>query len=74
MPKIFTQTEEKLDIRRVKHIFKFSLIAESSVVKTSTVILVDDGLLRTSTGWSDPAVSLTLYADSLKDMVIATKS
>ena len=36
---------------------------------TCTVILVDDGLLRTSTGCTDPSPSLTLYVDRLKLMV-----
>ena len=38
---------------------------------TCIVILVDDGLLRTSTGCADRASSLILYVDWLKDMVIA---
>ena len=40
-------------------------------VDTCTVISVDDGLLRTSTGCADRASSLTLYVDWLNDMVIA---
>jgi len=40
-----------------------SLVAVFSVSLTCTVISVDDGLLRTSTGCTSPAPSLTLYAD-----------
>ena len=47
-------------------------VAESSMLLTSTVISNDDGLLRFSTGCSDPpSLSTILYDDSLKDMVIA---
>ena len=38
---------------------------------TFRVITVDDGLLRTSTGCTNPSPSLTLYVDSLKLIVIA---
>ena len=38
-----------------------------------TVILVDDALLRTNTGCTDPSLSTTLYDDSLKNTVIATR-
>ena len=41
---------------------------------TCTVISVDDGLLRTSTGCANPASSSTLYVDWVKDMVIAESS
>ena len=34
-----------------------------------TVILVDDGLLRTSTGCAGPSSSSTLYTDWLKETV-----
>ena len=43
------------------------------MVKTSMVILVDDGLLRINTGCNKPALSSILYDDSLKDIVIAIK-
>ena len=47
-------------------------VAESLVLLTTTVISNDDGLLRISTGCSDPpSFSIILYADSLKDMVMA---
>ena len=44
----------------------YSPVAVMSLVSTCTVILVDDGLLRTSTGCAGPSSSLTLYADWLK--------
>ena len=40
---------------------------------TRTVTSVDDGLLRTNTGCTGPSFSLTLYADSLKDMVATVR-
>ena len=40
---------------------------------TSTVISVDDGLLRTNTGCAGPSSSFTLYVDWLKNIVIARK-
>ena len=43
------------------------------MVVISTVILVVDGLLRTSTINNAPALSSTLYDDSLKDTVTAVK-
>ena len=50
----------------------YILVAEPSLLLTSTVISNDDGLLRISTGCSDPpSFSRILYDDSLKDMVIA---
>ena len=49
-----------------------SLVAVFSLSLTCTVISVDDGLLRTSTGCAGPASSLTLYVDWLKVTVAAT--
>ena len=43
------------------------------MVVISTVILVVDGLLRTSTIVNALALSTTLYDDSLKDTVTAVK-
>ena len=48
-----------------------SPVADPPVLDTVTVISVDDGLLRTSTGCAGPSGSLTLYTDWLKDMVIS---
>ena len=42
-----------------------------SLLLTCTVISVDDGLLRTSTGFTGPSSSSTLYADWLKLTVIS---
>ena len=47
----------------------FSLFAVPSLSATCMVILVDDGLVRTSTGVTILAFSFTLYVDWLKDMV-----
>ena len=47
------------------------LVAVFSVSLTCTLISVDDGLLRTSTGCADISFSLTLYVDWLKMTVIA---
>ena len=44
-------------------VLQYSPVAEPSVLVTCTVISVDDGLLRTSTGFVDPPSSLTLYVD-----------
>ena len=41
-------------------------MAVFGVSLTFTVISVDDGLLRTSTGCAGPSSSLTLYVDWLK--------
>ena len=41
-----------------------------SLLLTCTVISVDDGLLRTSTGCAGPSSSSTLYADWLKLIVM----
>ena len=38
-------------------------MAVSAVSVTSTVVSVDDGLLRTSTGCTGPSFSSTLYVD-----------
>jgi len=51
----------------------YLLMAVSPVSLTCTVISVDDGLLRTSTGCAGPASSLTLYADWLKVTTVATE-
>jgi len=48
-----------------------SLVAVTPVSLTRTVISVDDGLLRTSTGCAGPAPSLTLYVDGLNDTLVA---
>ena len=48
-------------------------VADPPVLDTVTVILVDDGLLRTSTGCADPSDSLTLYNDWLKDIRISVE-
>ena len=40
-----------------------SPVADPPVLDTVTVISVDDGLLRTSTGCPGPSGSLTLYTD-----------
>ena len=45
----------------VKHIYL--PVAELPTSLTSKVISVDDGLLRTSTGCTNPSSSLTLYVD-----------
>ena len=50
------------------HIFintlhSYSPVADPLVVDTCKVISVDDALLRTSTGCTCPASSLTLYVD-----------
>ena len=42
-----------------------------SPLLTRTVISVDDGLLRTSTGCAGPSSSLTLYVDWLKMTITA---
>ena len=44
------------------------------VLDTCTVISVDDGLLRTSTGCAGPSDSLTLYTDWLKDTVMSIRT
>ena len=44
-----------------RRVFKCLPVADPSVLNTSTVIAVDDGLLRTSTGCAGPASSSTLY-------------
>ena len=49
------------------------LFAVRSLSIITIAMLVDDGLLRTSTGCTCPLSSLTLYDDSLKDTVIATR-
>jgi len=44
-------------------------MAVTSVSLTCTVISVDDGLLRTSTGCAGPSPSLNLYVEWLNDTV-----
>ena len=46
-------------------------VAVSGSTITRMVILVDDGQLRTKTGFTNPLFSLTLYSDWLKDTVAA---
>ena len=50
-----------MHIRIIVKILYYSPIADPSVLVTCTVISVDDGLLRTSTGCAGPTSSLTLY-------------
>ena len=50
----------------LKVMLVYSPVAVMSLFLTCTVISVDDGLLRTSTGCAGPSSSLTLYADWLK--------
>ena len=57
----------------LKVMLVYSPVAVMSLLVTCTVILVDDGLLRTSTGCAGPSSSSTLYVDWLKLMVMATK-
>jgi len=52
---------------------RYSLWAVTPVSLTCTVISVDDGLLRTSTGCAGPSPSSTLYVDWLNKMMIAKK-
>ena len=47
--------------------YSHSPVADPPVLDTVTVISVDDGLLRTSTGCAGPSDSLILYTDWLKD-------
>ena len=49
------------------HLLAFNVL----LLDTCTVILVDDGLLRTSTGCAGPSGSLTLYTDWLKDTTMS---
>ena len=51
-----------------------SPVADPPVLDTVTVISVDDGLLRTSTGCAGPSASLTLYTDWLKDIVMSIRT
>ena len=50
----------------------YSLVAVFSLSLTCTVILADDGLLRTSTGCTGPLSSSTMYVVRLNVTVIAT--
>ena len=56
----------------LKVMLVYSPVAVMSLLLTCTVILVDDGLLRTSTGCAGPASSSILYVDLLKMIVGAT--
>ena len=51
-------------------IIVYLLIAVLSLLIISTVISNVDGLLSTSTGFSGPPFSLTVYVDWLKDTVM----
>ena len=51
-------------------IIVYLLIAVLSLLIISTVISNVDGLLSTSTGFSGPPFSLTVYVDWLKDRVM----
>ena len=64
---------DKVTISMVQLILADSLVAVPKGSLTCTVISVDDGLLRTSTGCTDPPSSLTLYVDCSKLTKIATK-
>ena len=48
-------------------------IAELSVLDTFTIISVDDASLNINKGCTGPLLSTTLYDDSLKNTVIATR-
>jgi len=48
-------------------------VAVLSLSKSFTVILTDDGLLRTSTSCGLILFSFTLYSDCLKDTVVPTQ-
>ena len=48
-------------------------LAEPSVTFTITVISVDDGLLKTSTGCAGPSSSSTMYVDWLKFTVTSVE-
>ena len=50
----------------LKVMLAYSPVAVMSLLLTCTVISVDDGLLRTSTGCTGPSSSLTLYVAWLK--------
>jgi len=52
----------------------YSPVAVLSLLLTCTVISVDDGLLRTSTGCAGPLSSSTLYVDWLKLIVLAVRN
>ena len=51
----------------------YSPMAVLLIALTCTVISVDDGLLRTSTGCAGPSSSLTLYVDWLKVTVMGAE-
>ena len=55
----------------LKVMLVYSPVAVMSLLLTCTVISVDDGLLRTSTGCAGPSSSSTLYVDWLKLTIIA---
>jgi len=52
----------------------YSPVAVMSLLLTCTVISVDDGLLRTSTGYAGPSSSSTLYVDWLKLIAISVST
>ena len=52
---------------------QYSPVADPSVLVTVTIIVIDDGLLRTSTGCAGPAFSITRYIVSLNITVMARK-
>jgi len=52
----------------------FLLVADPSLLRTCTVISVDDGLLRTKTICTDSLFSATLYIAWLKLRVAATQN
>ena len=53
----------------LKVMLVYSPVAVMSLLLTCTIILVDDGLLRTSTGCAGPLFSSTLYVEWLKLIV-----
>ena len=57
----------------LKVMLVYSPVAVMSLLLTCTVILVDDGLLRTSTGCVGPSSSSILNVDWLKLTEISTE-
>jgi len=58
----------------LKVMLVYSPVAVMSLLVTCTVISVDDGLLRISTGCASPLFSPTLYVGWLNLIVAATKN
>ena len=58
----------------LKVMLVYSPVAVMSLLLTCTVILVDDGLLRTSTGCAGPPTLSTLYFDLPNLTVLATNT